>query len=318
MSKFLVTGAAGFIGSNIVQTLLDQNHHVLALDNLSNGSEANLSFVESHPNKASYHFIKGDVRDLATCQSACKNIDYVLHQAALGSVPESMEKPQLYEENNTQGTLNMMLAAKENRVKRFVFASSTSVYGNCETMPVVETLPLSPLSPYAATKAAKELYSIVFHQSYGLETVGLRYFNVFGQKQNPKSQYAAAVPIFITTALKNKPITIFGDGEQTRDFIFVDNVVKANILACTCDSSACGQAYNIGCGEKISINDLVQSILKITNSKSTINYEDERAGDIKHSLAFTKKAEQLLGLTDTIKLDKGLLKTIEWYKNAIN
>ncbi|RAP35570.1 LPS biosynthesis protein WbpP [Candidatus Marinamargulisbacteria bacterium SCGC AAA071-K20] len=315
MAKYLVTGAAGFIGSNIVEHLLDKGETVVALDNFSTGHKHNFGFIETHPNKNLFKLIEGDVRNLDTCNDACKDIDFVLHQAALGSVPRSMELPVLYEENNTIGTLNMMIAARDAKVKRFVYASSSSVYGDTPTLPKIETMRPTPMSPYAVTKLAKELYGSIFFNSYGLQTIGLRYFNVFGPKQDPNSQYAAAIPKFITSALNSEPITIYGDGEQTRDFTFIDNVIDANLSACTAKIEACAKAYNIGCGERISINDLINNIITITNSTSKPIHIDPRAGDVRDSLASIDLSKKYLGLSKFIKLKEGLAKTIEWYQN---
>ena len=315
MPKYLITGAAGFIGSNLVEELINNNHTVIGLDNLSTGQRQNIDSIKNHEKKENFTFIEGDIRDLSVCQNACKEVDYVLHQAALGSVPRSMEFPLLYEENNTKGTLNMMVAARDNKVKRFIFASSSSVYGDTPTLPKIESMPVTPLSPYAATKVAKEIYGAIFFKAYGLETIGLRYFNVFGPKQDPNSQYAAAIPKFITSALNNTPITIFGDGEQTRDFTFIKNVIDANLNACQAPQSACGKSYNIGCGERITINDLIKHITKITNSTSKPKHDPPRKGDVRDSLASTTLAKENLGITESIKLEEGLTYTIEWYKN---
>jgi UDP-N-acetylglucosamine/UDP-N-acetylgalactosamine 4-epimerase len=314
MKTYLVTGAAGFIASNIVDQLLTQNAKVIGLDNLSTGFQENLDAIESHPNSQNFQFIKGDIRDLETCQKACKNVDYVLHLAALGSVPRSMEMPLLYDENNITGTLNMLIAAKDNKAKRFIFSSSSSVYGDTLVLPKTETMNPLPKSPYAISKITGEYYCKIFNESYGLPTIIFRYFNVFGPRQNPKSQYAAVIPKFITSFLENTSPTIFGDGEQTRDFTFVKNVVLANIKACEMDLTHCGKAINMGCGARISVNDLAANIKKITQSTAPIDYKPPRAGDVKDSLADIVRSQEWLGLTNPTQLTEGLDITIKWYK----
>ena len=316
MSTFLVTGAAGFIGSSIVDYLLSNNHVVVALDNLSTGINGNLDHLKQHPNIKNLQIIQGDIRALDTCQTACKNVDYVLHQAALGSVPRSIEDPALYNENNITGTHNMLIAARDNAVKRFVYASSSSVYGDTPTLPKIETMPPQPKSPYAVSKLTNEYHGKLFWDLYQLPTIGLRYFNVFGPRQDPQSQYAAAVPKFITAYLENTAPTIYGDGEQTRDFTYIDNVIHANIAACnTTTKEAYGEAYNIGCGHRISINDLIKSIKNSTKSEINPCYSPARAGDVRDSLADITKSHNLLGYTPRIALDQGLKQTIHWYRN---
>jgi UDP-N-acetylglucosamine 4-epimerase len=313
--KTLVTGAAGFIGSSLVNHLLSTHHTVVALDNLSTGFETNLSFLKQHPNAKNLQIITGDIQNLDTCQTACHNISYVLHQAALGSVPRSIEDPGLYNDNNITGTHNMLIAARDNGVKRFIYASSSSVYGDTPTLPKVETMAPHPKSPYAVSKLTNEYHAKLFWDLYQLPTIGLRYFNVFGPRQNPNSQYAAAVPKFITAYLENTAPTIYGNGEQTRDFTYIDNVIHANLTACeTTTENAYGQAYNIGCGNRISINDLIKAIK--TNVNSTIDpiYDSPRAGDVKDSLADITKSQSLLNYTPKIDLDNGLNRTIQWYQ----
>ena len=302
MAVYLVTGAAGFIGSNLVEALLDKGESVISLDNFSNGRRSNLDFVKAHPNASNHTFIEGDIRSLDTCQAACQGVDYILHQAALGSVPRSIEEPILYHENNTTGTVNIFKSAQDNGVKRVVYASSSSVYGDTPTLPKVETMPPTPKSPYAVSKLNTEFYGAVFTETYGLETVGLRYFNVFGPKQDPSSQYAAAVPKFITAALHNEPITIYSDGKQTRDFTFIQNVIDANLNACSAAPDACGKTYNIGCGSRISINNLVHDICTLTKSQSKIEYQPKRLGDVRDSLADIGLARQYLKLDTFIAL----------------
>lgn len=308
MARFLVTGCAGFIGSSLVTKLLELGHDVVGLDNLSAGFSDNLT---QHPQ---FTFITGDIRDLKTCRNACAGVEFVLHEAALGSVPLSMEEPILYTENNINGTLNMLIAARDAGVKRFVFASSSAVYGDDPILPKIETMLPSPKSPYAISKITGEYYCNVFNESFQLQTVSLRYFNIFGPRQNPNSQYAAVIPKFITAYLANTPPTIYGNGEQTRDFAYIDNVIQANIASCFAPENVCGKAYNIGCGERISLNRLAQIIKTQTQSQAKVIYEEKRAGDIQDSLASIKHAQEQLGIKDFITLEEGLQKTISWYK----
>ena len=312
--KYLVTGAAGFIGSNLVKHLLDTDHQVVGLDNLSTGFSKNLDFTNSHKNSDKFLFIEGDIEDLSDCKSAVENVDYVLHQAALGSVPRSLENPLIYESNNIKGTLNMLIAARDAKVKRFVLASSSSVYGDTPVLPKVETMTPKPLSPYAISKLTGEHLCHVFYRAYGLPTIALRYFNVFGPQQDPNSQYAAVIPKFITASIANEPFTIHGDGEQTRDFTFIRNVINANLSACVSDENSLGKFYNIGCSSNISINELAKLIIKLNSSKSEINYTPPRPGDVKDSFADINLAKELLKLQSFISLEDGLTETIKWYK----
>ena len=318
MNSFLVTGGAGFIGSNLVERLLNEGHRVRVLDNFSSGSRTNLNEFESN---SAFELIEGDIRDLHMCQSACKGIDYILHLAALGSVPRSIAEPINSNANNVDGTLNILVAAKESGVKRLVCASSSSVYGNRSDIradvPRDEDMRENPLSPYAITKFAMELYAKRFYSIYGLETIVLRYFNVFGKKQNPYSQYSAVIPIFVKNILRNEKSTIFGDGETSRDFTPVENVVQANILACFAPKEAVGEVYNIACGQRTTLTEIYTKIASLLGSDSKPNYENERAGDIKHSLANISKAEKLLGYKPLAFFETGIEKTIDWYKNNI-
>ncbi len=315
MPTTLVTGVAGFIGSHLAVRLLDLGHQVVGLDNFSGSSPDNLAHLKSHPHYASFRFIEGDIRDLPTCHSAVNQADYVLHQAALGSVPRSVKEPLLYHENNITGTLNMLLAARDAGVKRFVLASSSSVYGDTPTLPKHEEMPPAPLSPYAVSKLTGEAYCHAFYRAYGLPTVALRYFNVFGPRQNPHSQYAAVIPKFVTACRTDQAITIYGDGEQTRDFTFVDNVVRANLLACSCSDALLGQAINVGCGDRISVNRLAIEIQKLILGDMPgrgIDYLPPREGDIKDSLAAITRLTAL-GVTDPVSLEVGLQQTVAWY-----
>jgi len=318
MANYLVTGGAGFIGSNIVERLLSDGHFVRVLDNFSNGKRENIYEFEKNSH---FELIEGDVRDLHICQTACKDIDYVLHQAALGSVPRSISEPINSNANNVDGTLNMLVAAKDTKVKRFVSASSSSVYGNNPKIsadePRNEEMRENPLSPYAITKFAMELYAKRFHSIYGLETIVLRYFNVFGKRQNPHSQYAAVIPIFAKKLMNNEQVTIFGDGEQSRDFSFVENVIHANLLACQAPSNAAGEVFNIACGQRITLNEVYFKVAELLEKDLKPIYGDDRHGDIKHSLADISKAKALLGYQPLYTFYEGIEKTINWYKENL-
>lgn len=309
MATFLITGGAGFIGSNIAEKLIERGERVRIIDNFSTGKYEN---IEGFKDKI--ELIEGDLKDINDVKTAVKGIDYVLHQAALPSVPRSVADPISSNANNIDGTLNLLVAAKEAGVKRVVIAASSSVYGDTEVLPKDEDMMPNPLSPYAVTKYVEELYGKVFYKVYGLETVSLRYFNVFGPKQDPNSQYAAVIPKFITKMLKGESPVIFGDGEQTRDFTYVDNVVKANILAALSKNVGHGEVINIACGERISLNQLVDKINKILGTDIKPLYDKPRLGDIRHSLASIEKAKKLLGYKVSVKFEEGLKKTINWYK----
>ncbi len=320
MPLYLITGGAGFIGSNLCEYLLRQGERVRVLDNFSNAPRENLAFVEEIPGAgARFELLEGDIRDYKTCLSACRGVDFVLHEAALGSVPGSVKDPATYNEVNTSGTLNLLLAAKEAGVKRFVYAGSSSAYGDeGEESPRPkreDDLP-QPLSPYAVSKLAGEYYCRIFPSLYGLETVVLRYFNVFGPRQDPKSQYAAVIPKFITALLAGEAPVIYGDGEQTRDFIFVEDVVRANLLACQAGKEAVGQIINVAGGRAISINQLYHIIAKIIGTDLKPRYAPPRPGDVRHSLADITRARELLGLEDFVSLEEGLRRTISWYAES--
>lgn len=305
--KYLVTGGAGFIGSNIVQRLVKEGEYVRVLDNLSTGSINNLSSVIKDTD-----FIEGDVRDLPGLQNVMQGIDYVLHQAALPSVPRSIESPTQSHENNMTGTLNALIASRDNRIKRFVFASSSSIYGDTPVLPKKEEMPPSPLSPYALTKVAGEYYCRIFHSVYGLETISLRYFNVFGPHQNPDSEYAAVIPKFISALLLNKAPVIYGNGEQTRDFTFIDNIVLANILATRAKKTE-GEAVNIATGFRTSLNQLLDQLRDITHNNVSPKFTFVRVGDVRHSVADISKAKQILDYKPEIDLKEGLRQTVEWF-----
>lgn len=306
--KFLVTGGAGFIGSNIVKRLVERKDSVRVLDNFATGIRANLE-----PFAKDIEIIEGDIRDFWTVVKATKGIDYILHQAALPSVPRSIDNPLTSSEVNINGTLNILEAARYNEVKRIIYASSSSVYGDSPVMPKEETMKTMPKSPYAITKLAGEEYCMTFHQIYGLETVALRYFNVFGPRQNPFSQYAAVIPKFITMIKNGQNPTIFGDGLTSRDFTFIENVVNANLLACE-KKEAAGNIINIACFKAFTLNDLVQKLNKIIGTDIPPTYLPDKKGDVKHSLADIAKAKRLLGYEPAIDFDEGLRRTVEWFK----
>ena len=312
--KILITGGAGFIGSNLAEHLLQKESVALVrvLDNLATGSVENISHLVGHPK---FEFIEGDIRDFATCVMACEGIDAISHQAALGSVPRSINDPLTSNEVNITGTLNVFTAAKQTGIKRIVYAASSSTYGDHPGLPKVEDTIGNPLSPYAVTKYVNELYARVYANLYGLELIGLRYFNVFGPKQNPKGPYAAVIPLFIKAVLNNEAPTINGDGEHSRDFTFVGNAVQANEKALfTVNPDAVNQVYNIAFGGKTSLNQLFEMIKEVAGSDLAPKYGPERAGDVKHSLADISKAKNLLGYEASTNIKEGLKKTFEWYR----
>jgi UDP-glucose 4-epimerase len=310
MARYLVTGGAGFIGSHIVEELLKRGEKVRIIDNLSTGKIDNIKDFLSE-----VEFLEGDLRDINKVREAVEGVDYVLHQAAIPSVPRSIIDPISSNSANVDGTLNLLFAAKEAGVKRVVIASSSSVYGDSQILPKSEEFTPNPISPYAVTKLVKELYARVFYQIYGLETVSLRYFNVFGPRQDPTSQYAAVIPRFITKMLKGESPVIFGDGEQSRDFTYVKNVVEANILASISDKVGHGEVINIACGESITLNQLVNRINEILGTNIRPIYTEPRPGDVRHSLASINRAKELLGYTVKVSFLDGLKETINWYKN---
>lgn len=313
----LVTGCAGFIGSNIVGRLLSDGHFVVGVDNFDTGYKEN---IEEFFENENFKFIEGDIRDLDLLDAVIKDykIKQISHQAARGSVPKSVEAPVKTNSINIDGTLNVLFAAKENNVEKVVVAISSSIYGDTPDLPKKESMPYNPKSPYAITKVAKDLYCRNFYELYGLKTIGLRYFNVYGYKQDPSGPYAAVIPKFILSALRNKPIEIYGDGNQTRDFTFVKDVVDANILAL--EKNVGGISVNIAYGNSITINQLAEKIKKLTNSKSKIIHTAIRKGDIRHSLADITLAKKYLGYNPKFNLDEGLKETVDWftkkYKNV--
>lgn len=308
MSSYLVTGGAGFIGSNIVEGLVNKGGKVKVVDNFSSGKKENLSSVLSK-----IELIEGDVRDLALLKKVLQGVDYILHQAALRSVPKSVEDPVSYNEVNVSGTLNVLLAAKEAKVKRVVFASSSSVYGETDVFPEKESHLPAPISPYAASKLAGEHYCQVFSQIYGLETVSLRYFNVFGPRQSLESQYAVVIPRFIISMLSNEPPPVHGDGKQSRDFTYIDNVVEANILAATAPKIS-GEVFNIACGKDYAVLDLVKELNKIMGKNLKPKFTPPRPGDVPRTLADISKAKKLLKLEIKVNFNQGLEKSVGWFK----
>jgi nucleoside-diphosphate-sugar epimerase len=307
MARYLVTGGAGFIGSNVVRKLLELNHEVRVLDNFLTGKRENLAEVLPQ-----ITLIEGDLRDLPTVLQACQDVDHVLHIAALPSVPRSVSEPLLSHDINITGTLHVLEAARQQQVKRVVFSSSSSVYGNTLVLPKHEDIPVYPLSPYATHKVSGEFYCHIYYTIYNLETVCLRYFNVFGPRQDPYSHYAAVIPRFISAFQTGEQPTIYGDGEQSRDFTYVDNVVSANIAAATAPNVA-GEIINIACGQRITINGLAHKIGNLLKKDVQPQYDPPRPGDVKHSLADISKAKKLLNYSDLVDLDTGLQKTIEWF-----
>lgn len=313
-TKFLVTGGAGFIGSNLTEAILNLGYKVRVLDNFSTGKREN---IEGFLNNENFELIEGDIRDIETCRTACEGVDYVLHQAAWGSVPRSIKMPVLYEEINVKGHLNMMEAARENKIKKFVYASSSSVYGDHPALPKKEGVEGNILSPYALTKKVNEEFADLYFRLYGLETVGMRYFNVFGRRQDPNGFYAAVIPKFVKQLINNEAPQINGDGETSRDFTYIDNVIEANLKACLAGKEASGQAFNIAYGGRETLNNLYNKLCKLLNKDIRPIYKEERAGDIRHSNADISKAKKLLGYNPDYSMDRGLELTIEWYKNNI-
>jgi UDP-N-acetylglucosamine 4-epimerase len=320
---WLVTGVAGFIGSHLLETLLELNQHVVGLDNFSTGYQHNLDEVQTlvTPKQWSrFKFIKGDIRDLSTCHQACKDIDYVLHQAALGSVPRSIADPILTNQNNIDGYLNILVASRDAKVKSFTYAASSSTYGDHPDLPKVEDKIGKPLSPYAVTKYVNELYASVFAKAYNFNTIGLRYFNVFGPRQDPNGAYAAVIPKWVDALIKNEPVYINGDGETSRDFCFVDNAVQANLLAATIQNpEAKNQVYNVAVSDRTSLNELYNLLKEnLTNHFSNVinaqpTYRDFREGDVRHSQADIGKAKALLGYEPQFDIKAGLAVAVGWF-----
>lgn len=315
--SFLISGGAGFIGSNIVEYLLKYGaSKVRVLDNLSNGFKRNIQPYLSIPG---FEFIEGDITDLTSCLKACEGIDFVTHQAALGSVPRSIEFPLLTHAANSTGFLNMLIASRDSAVKRFVYASSSSVYGDLQASPKRESTLGSPLSPYAVSKLTNELYAGVFSLNYGMKIIGLRYFNVFGPRQDPNGPYAAAIPLFMDALLNQKDAFINGSGEQTRDFTFVENAVQANIRAFFTDHpDAFNRIYNVAVSESVSVLDLYNFLQELTGSKTKPIHREERKGDVRNSLADITMAKEMLGYDPKVKVKEGLQLTLDWFTSAFH
>jgi len=319
---WVVTGVAGFIGSNLLEELLALGQTVVGVDNFSTGHRANLDEVLARPltGNARFRMVEGDIRDLETCRTACEGADYVLHHAALGSVPWSMDDPLRTNAVNVDGFVNMLVAAKDAGVKRFVYASSSAVYGDTSDHPQIEGSVGRPLSPYAASKFTNETYAVAFQMSYGLQSIGLRYFNVFGRRQDPAGAYAAVIPRWIATLLRGERCRIFGDGETTRDFCYVANVIQANLLAATVQNvGATGQAYNVACAESVTLNQLFQMMrdrLALEDTRFAFaqpQHDSFRPGDIRFSCASIEKARQMLSFSPTYSVAKGLEEALDWY-----
>ncbi len=315
--KILVTGGAGFIGSNLCEILLDKKNQVICLDNFATGKRENINHLMSNPD---FKLIEGDIRNLDDCKKAVKDVDFVLHQAALGSVPRSIKDPITSNDVNVSGFLNMLIASRDAGVKRFVYAASSSTYGDSKGLPKVEDVIGKPLSPYAITKYVNELYADVFAKTYGFETIGLRYFNVFGRKQDPNGAYAAVIPKFVGQFMKGESPTINGDGNYSRDFTYIDNVLQANMLALVTENSeAVNTVYNVAYGDRNTLNDLIgylkEYLSEYDNSIKNIevNYGPNRAGDIPHSLASVEKAKTLLNYNPLFSLQEGLKEAVKWY-----
>ena len=319
--KILVTGGAGFIGSNLCEYLLNTGHEVICLDNFATGKEENLATFK---NNSCFRLIIGDIRNLDDCRRACEGVDYVLHQAALGSVPRSIKNPVTTNEVNISGFLNMLVAARDANVKRFIYAASSSTYGDSATLPKVEEIIGKPLSPYAITKYVNELYADIFARTYGLECIGLRYFNVFGRRQDPNGAYAAVIPKFVMQLMQRESPVINGDGEYSRDFTYIDNVIQINYLAITTQNpEALNTVYNVAYGERTTLNQLVHYLKEYLSAfdaeiaKVEVIHGPNRSGDIPHSLANIDKAKRLLGYNPQYSVQQGLKEAINWYRNNL-
>ena len=313
-SLFLVTGGAGFIGSNLCEAILEMGYRVRCLDDLSTGKQSNVDLFLSNPN---YEFMKGDIKDLNVCIKACEGVDYVLNQAAWGSVPRSIEMPLFYCANNIQGTLNMLEASRIQGVKKFVYASSSSVYGDEPNLPKKEGREGNLLSPYALTKRCDEEWAKQYTRHYGLDTYGMRYFNVFGRRQDPDGAYAAVIPKFLKQLMNDQVPTINGDGKQSRDFTYVENVVEANLKACLASHEAAGEAYNIAYGGREYLIDIYYGLTEALGKNIEPHFGPDRAGDIKHSNADISKARTMLGYDPDYSFADGIKLAIEWYKNNL-
>jgi UDP-glucose 4-epimerase len=310
MAKYLITGAAGFIGSSLVRALLERGEQVRGVDNFATGKRENLAEVLHQMD-----FREADILDLDAMRSACEGVDYVLHEAAIPSVPKSVIDPLGSNRANVDGTMNVLVAARDAKVKRVIYAASSSAYGDTPTLPKQETMPPNPISPYAVAKLASEFYMVSFYRCYGLETVCLRYFNIFGPRQDPASPYSGVLAKFSMQMLRGEQPTIFGDGETSRDFTFIDNAVSANLLACSAPGAECaGRVFNCATGRRITLNQTFEAMKELTGYKGTVKYAPERSGDIKHSLADISRAEKHIGYKVLVNFEEGLRRTVEWYK----
>jgi len=313
MSLYLITGIGGFIGSSIARALLSRGEAVRGVDNFSTGDKDNLAEVAA---RIEVH--EADIRDLDAMRRACKGVDFVFHQAAIPSVPKSVLDPLGSNEANVDGTVNILVASRDAKVKRVVYAASSSAYGDTPTLPKHEGMKPDPISPYAVAKLASEHYMVSFFRCYGLETVCLRYFNIFGPRQDPSSPYSGVLAKFITQMLKGEQPTIFGDGEQSRDFTYIDNAVNANLLACKADASkAAGEVFNVATGRRVTLNETFKALQPLTSYSGQVKYGTARGGDVKHSLADVSKAEAGLGYRPTVDFEEGLRRTVEWYRKTM-
>ena len=313
--RYLVTGGAGFIGSNLTKALLTEGHTVRVLDNFLTGKRENLADI-SDAHRDRFELVEGDLRNLDTVRNSLKGIDYILHQGALPSVPRSVADPVLSNEINVTGTLNLLVAARDAGVRRVLFAASSSAYGDTPELPKRETMATNPKSPYAAQKLAGEHYMRIFYELHGLETISLRYFNVFGPRQDPKSMYAAVIPRFITSVLCGAPPVVYSDGLQTRDFTYIDNVVQANLAGCSAPKEACGKVFNIACGERVSLLDILEIVYAEAGKRVPPIFEPQRPGDVRDSLADISRARDLLGYDPQVTFREGLKNTFNWFRDA--
>lgn len=313
MATYLITGIAGFIGSSLARAVLAQGDKVRGVDNFSTGKRENLEEILGR-----IEFREADILDLEAMKSACQGVDYVLHQAAIPSVPKSVLDPLGSNRANVDGTVNLLVAARDAEVKRVIYAASSSAYGDTPTLPKHEEMIPNPISPYAVAKLASEYYMVSFYRCYGLETVSLRYFNIFGPRQDPTSPYSGVLAKFITQMLKGESPTIFGDGEQSRDFTYVDNAVAANLLACKAPAKECaGKLFNVATGRRVNLKETFQALKPLTGFRGEVKFGPERAGDVKHSLADISRAEKHLGYKPLIHFEEGLKKTVEWYRKSV-
>ena len=317
MPRSLVTGGGGFIGSHIVERLLSEGHDVRVVDNFSTGRRENIEFTPSSPRWGRLEVLPGDITDTGLVAHVVKDVDFVFHQAAIPSVPRSVADPAASNHANVTGTLNLLVAARDAKVRRFIYASSSSVYGDSVALPKIETMTPNPLSPYAISKLAGELYAQAFHRLYGLPTIGLRYFNIFGPRQDPASEYAAVVPKFITAIAKGERPTIFGDGTQTRDFTYISNAVEANFRAMSCQEAAFGGSFNVACGQRYSLLDLMSALNQILEAKVQPILAETRAGDVKHSMADISAAAGKLGYSPGVAFIEGLGRTAAWFRKKL-